>query len=170
MLGRAGELTIVDWLSDQGYRLLPIFENLLAQGKGPRTMDLFGETVTPDILSFRGGEMRWFEVKTKSRFTWYGRGGYWTTGLDERYYDHYRRVEMEWEIKVTLIFLHVLSDTWLPDMLKWGAPVSCPTGIYMADMKTPIDHFGSSKGTKMVYFALDRLLRVGDVPAEGGKL
>lgn len=132
--GQLGESLIAKWLRRQGWSILPAYEKEIDNGKGPRLFmavdALHDQLITPDLLCIKGREFRWLEAKHKTRFSWYGKGGYFVTGVDLRHFEHYCHVRDEIGLPVYLMFLHTDSRTWEPDVRKWNAPEWCDTGLY----------------------------------------
>lgn len=132
--GQLAESAIARWLRRRGWHVLPAYEKEIDNGKGPRLFMAEGtgvsELITPDLLALKDGRFHWVEAKHKSTFTWYGIGGYWTTGIDLRHWRDYQRVQTETGVPVYLFFLHRESRTRPDDISKWGAPEECPTGLF----------------------------------------
>lgn len=133
-VGQLGESMISHWLRNKGWHVLPAYEKEIDNGKGPRLFLASGgeasQLITPDLFAMRGGQFLWVEAKHKSTFTWYGKGRYWTTGIDKRHFADYARVQETTGIDVWLLFLHRDSTTRPDDVRKWGAPPECPTGLF----------------------------------------
>ena len=89
--GQLGESIIAQWLRSRGWHVLPAYEKEIDNGKGPRLFlaqgNRMSQLIVPDILGIRNGDFKWFEVKHKTRFTWYGKGKYFVTGIDKRHFD-----------------------------------------------------------------------------------
>jgi hypothetical protein len=133
-IGQLGESLIAHWLRNKGWHVLPAYEKEIDNGKGPRLFLATGndesELITPDLFVMKAGEFLWVEAKHKTTFTWYGKGNYWTTGVDKRHFADYVRVQRQTGIDVWLLFLHRESETRPDDIQKWGAPPECPTGLF----------------------------------------
>lgn len=175
--GQVGESRIAYWLRARGYHVLPIYEKEIDNGKGPRLFMAANspapQLIAPDMLIMREGVLMWIEAKHKRRFSWYGIGGYWVTGVDKRHYLDYIAVQERTTLPVWLMFLHTNSDTWHEDVRKWRAPKACPVGLYgnrLADLVNHISHDSDRHGTSgMVYWniaSLRLLASLDDVPDE----
>lgn len=138
-VGQMGESAIALWLRRRGWNVLPAYEKEIDNGKGPRLFMAQGsedrELITPDLLVMRDATFHWVEAKHKTTFTWYGIGGYWTTGIDLRHWQDYQRVQALTGIPVYLFFLHRDWRTRLEDVTKWGAEPTCPVGLFAGSVE-----------------------------------
>ena len=132
--GQLGESLIAQWLRRRGWHVLPAYEKEIDNGKGPRLFMASdtnkAQLIAPDLLAMRSGKFMWVEAKHKTRFSWYGIGGYWVTGVDRRHFEDYCAVTDDTGLDVWLLFLHRDSRAWPEDITKWGAPPMCPTGLF----------------------------------------
>lgn len=62
--------------------------------------------ITPDLLSWRGAESRWVEVKWKQRADQFRNGPWLVTGINRRHWNQYRKVQAETKTPVWLVFVH----------------------------------------------------------------
>lgn len=152
--GQVAESQIEAWLIRRcNFAILPVYEGG-RENKGPRFQTPKGAFILPDILAVRGQEVRWIEVKRKSRFSWYRVGGYWTTGIDKHHYAQYLQVSQMTSWPVYLLFLH--SE-------KYSAGRQCPTGLFGGELKAltaRIDHTSDRWGRGgMVYWRHETLTR-----------
>lgn len=139
--GKIAESHIATWLRRaRGWSVLPVYEQELAEGKGPQFFTPDSEVVAPDMLAMKGDQVRWIEAKRKTVFSWRGVGGYWETGIDLRHYHEYLRVADLHPWSVWLLFLHESSRTDPRDVERWGAPATCPTGLYGGTIAYLRDH------------------------------
>lgn len=158
--GQIGESIIAKWLRRRGWHVLPAYEKEIDNGKGPRLFTANGsastaQLVAPDILGIRSGSFKWFEAKHKTRFSWYGKGGYFVTGIDKRHFDDYCKVADVTGLPVWVLFLHTDSKTWPMDVEKWKAPPQCPTGLFGAEitkMSEQKSHQSDNHGTSGMYY------------------
>jgi len=165
--GQIGEGYIAMWLRKRGWNVLPVYEKEIDTGKGPRLFmaeaSRHKELIAPDLLAIKNGNFMWVEAKRKTRFSWYGNGNYWVTGIDKRHFSDYLQVRDETGIPIWLMFLHTEGVTWPNDVLRWGAPETCPTGLYGGEIKRlarpdAISHESDRHGpTGMLYWAYDTL-------------
>lgn len=132
--GQLGESLIAQWLRRRGWHVLPAYEKEIDNGKGPRLFMASdsgkAQLIAPDLLVMRSGKFLWVEAKHKTRFSWYGKGGYWVTGVDRRHFEDYCRVADSTDLDVWLLFLHRDNTAWAEDVTKWGAPSTCPVGLF----------------------------------------
>ena len=90
--GQLGESLISQWLQGRGHAVFPAYQIEHQTGKGPQLFAASGDLVLPDLLAFRAGEIKWFEAKHKTCFTWHRKSRRWTTGIDLRHYEEYQEV------------------------------------------------------------------------------
>ncbi|TXH15941.1 MAG: hypothetical protein E6R03_06390 [Hyphomicrobiaceae bacterium] len=125
-----GEGPIAAWLMSRGNSVLPVYEKEIDTGKGPQLFTSKAGFAAPDLLTFNKARGPIFvEAKYKTVFTWYRSRNVWTTGIDLRHYDEYKRVAEETGLPVWLLFFH---DRSTPDNkdLRWNCPLDSPTGLY----------------------------------------
>ena len=157
--GRLGELHIENWLRRAcRYNILSVYEGGRAN-KGPRLwMANDTELVLPDILAMRDKDTRWIEAKHKSRFSWYRKRGYWTTGIDIFYYDQYQKVAQKTQWPVYLLFLHKQE---MSDGRR------CPTGLFAGEinhlLKNESHRFNGYGKGGMVYWRDSTLKRIATI-------
>lgn len=153
--GQVAEFQVETWLiRRRQFSILPVYEGG-RENKGPRFFAPKERIlIAPDILAIRGRDVRWIEVKRKSRFSWYRIGGYWTTGIDLHHYSQYVRVSEISLWPVYLLFLH-------SDNVSEGR--RCPTGLFGGELKelgAKIDHTSGRWGKGgMVYWRYETLQR-----------
>lgn len=167
--GQIGEGYIAMWLRRKGWHILPVYETEIDTGKGPR---LFmaqkyskHELIAPDLLAIKADKFVWVEAKRKSRFSWYGRGQHWCTGIDKRHFIDYCAVESELHLPVWLMFLHTESDTWATDVERWAAPPTCPVGLYGQVLRKlrEIGRESDKYASGMVYWNIKDLKRLAQL-------
>lgn len=175
--GRIVEGDISQWLVHaQGWTLLPPYEIEIPSGKGPRLFTPNGELIVPDLLGMRYKgrkfQLKWWECKGKSRFTWRWKDAKaWQTGIDLRHYLDYQQVQKD-TFEVFLLFLHTCSSPSKYD-LEHGSPVTCPTGLYGRPLSYLMEHEhhkdsynNGSRDCPMVYWNesdLERLASLDEV-------
>lgn len=173
-VGQLGESAISRWLRGRGWHILPAYEKEIGTGKGPRLFMATGgpseELITPDLLAMRGGQFFWVEAKHKSVFSWYGKGHYWTTGVDRRHFADYLQVQERTDIPVWLMFLHRQSAPWPQDLQRWtDCPRTCPTGLFgeqLATLAQSKSHESDRHGRSgMVYWNVATLKRLSSIEA-----
>lgn len=157
-LGKVAEGQIATWLRrSQEWTVLPVYELEQDTGKGPRLFRPMDELIAPDMLAMRGTDVRWIEAKCKTRFSWWGKAGYFETGIDRRHYEDYLCLSRETPHQVWLLFLHTSDETWENDVVKWGAPERCPVGLFggtVPYLDRHISHTDDRHGPSgMVYWA-----------------
>lgn len=171
-VGQLGESLIAQWLRAKGWHVLPAYEKEIDNGKGPRLFLATGseasELITPDLFIMKAGQFLWVEAKHKTTFTWYGKGGYWTTGVDRRHFADYVRVQGETAVDVWLLFLHRECITRPDDVRKWGAPPECPTGLFGRNINFLNSHQSHESPdwgpSGMIYWRpFDHLLKIAEL-------
>ncbi len=125
--GRIGESQIGRWLNARGNCVLPVYEIEIPHGKGPRFHTPAGTFIAPDFFIIPS--MTWVEAKHKTAFTWHRLTERWTTGIDLRHYENYKRTQEESGRRVWLLFLHRCSTPDAPD-IEAGCPPACLTGLF----------------------------------------
>ena len=104
--GKAGESAIACWLRSIGRCVIPVYEKIIDEGKGPQLFLPDCELIAPDLLSVIGPKISWVEAKHKSAFSVYRNSGKLTTGIDLRHYLDYLEVAQRTPWPVWLLFLH----------------------------------------------------------------
>lgn len=136
--GQVGESRIACWMRKRQWAVMPVYDVEVETGKGPRLFAPSGPLIAPDMFAFKMDDTKtayWVEAKHKTRFSWYGIKERWVTGIDQRHYEDYCRVDAETPWPVWLMFLHTVSETWPADIAKWGAPTECPVGLFGGPLK-----------------------------------
>lgn len=157
--GLAAESAIARWLMRQhGYSVLPVYEKVVAEGKGPQLFTPGGEYIAPDLFAFKQQDGRpvvmWIEAKHKTAFTWHRITGRWVTGIDLKHYEHYCMVDdlMPWP--VWLLFLHEGGQAK-------DSPADSPSGLFgrrLNELRQCENHRHSNYGRSgMVYWAVESL-------------
>ena len=105
--GKAGESYISKWaICVKKYSMLPVYEKIIDDGKGPQLFTPDESLVAPDFLAFTKSDVIWIEAKHKEAFTWWRKGQVFETGIDLRHYLDYIKVSKNSGKKVWLLFLH----------------------------------------------------------------
>lgn len=156
-IGQLGESLIAQWLRRLGWNVLPAYEKEIDNGKGPRLFTAHNtQLVSPDLFIMRRQSFMWVEAKHKTRFSWYGIGGYFVTGIDIRHFEDYCKVADTTELPVWLLFLHREAATWPDDIRKRNAPPTCPVGLFGQDinvLRSKCSHRSDKHGPSgMVYW------------------
>lgn len=131
--GQIGEGEIARWLMSRGWSVLPVYEKEFHTGKGPVLFSASNHLIAPDMLTFKGNDVKWIEAKTKSGFTWHRISHAWVTGIDLRHYKDYLSILETSPWPVWLLFLHLnnrgAKDT--PTELVGKSPV----GLFGNDLR-----------------------------------
>lgn len=158
--GQMGESLISRWLQSRGHAVFPAYQVEHQTGKGPQLFAASGDLVLPDLLTFRGGKVHWFEAKHKTCFTWHRISGKWTTGIDLRHYCEYQEVALRTSLPVWILFWHPMAEPSDADKAH-GCPPRCPTGLFGKDITVLArceSHRSDRHGRSgMVYWAHDAL-------------
>lgn len=169
-MGQVGESVISRWLQARGHSVFPAYQVEKQTGKGPQLFCQSKNLVLPDLLTFRNGEIRWFEAKHKTCFTWHRITRRWVTGIDLRHYDEYREVAEKTKLPVWLLFWHPQSKPDDRD-LAHNCPTECPTGLFGNDLnvlrKTENHRHENWGRSGMVYWAEAALKKIADVSEVG---
>lgn len=107
-VGKTGESLIARYFLNRGYSVLPVYEVLPGQYKGPVLYTSSGNMlVSPDMMVMGKGKIFWVEAKHKSAFTWHRISQSWNTGIDLHHYEQYLAIQaLHQEIPIWLLFLH----------------------------------------------------------------
>lgn len=155
--GVAGESHIARWLRRRGSSVLPVYEKIVDEGKGPQVYLPAGtQLVAPDMLTFKGKSAQWIEAKRKQAFSYHRKTGKLTTGIDLRHYLDYCEVDDVSPWPVYLLFLH--SGAMANGE---GQPDDTPSGLYgnaLSYLRKNENHRSDKWGKGgMVYWAIESL-------------
>ena len=152
--GIAGESQIARWLRGRGFSVLPVYEKLVDEGKGPQLYLPEGSVIAPDLFIFNKENILWVEAKHKTAFTWHRLTQRWVTGIDLRHYEDYCRVNDETPWDVWLLFLHEGGQAK-------DSPPNSPAGLFgnaLNYLRHHENHRHKNWGrTGMVYWARENL-------------
>lgn len=150
-MGKTAESDIARWLIKRGQSVLPVYEKIIDEGKGPQLFTGGEGLIAPDMLAICKGKVLWIEAKHKTGFAFYRKGNKFVTGIDLRHYLDYLRVAAITELPIYLLFLHdggVVKDS----------PPG-PSGLYgnyLSVLSQREDHRSGKWGKSgMVYWARD---------------
>ena len=155
--GVAGESVIARWLRSRGNAVLPAYEKLLDDAKGPRVFMTSGTLVSPDFLAWNAGkQVFWIEAKHKNGFTWHRGTREFVTGIDLPHYNDYCRINDESPWPVWLLFLHEGGQA------KDSPP--SPAGLYansLTYLREHIHHTHANGGKRgMIYWSIQHLIKL----------
>jgi len=157
--GKVGESKIAQWLLGRGYSVLPVYEKEMHTGKGPVLYSGPAHLIAPDMLAYKGGNVKWIEAKTKSGFTWHRISQRWVTGIDLRHYRDYLRVAESSPWPIWILFLHLDPHGAKDTPMEYAG--KSPTGLFGNDLSLLSkneNHRHSHWGTSgMVYWARESL-------------
>lgn len=150
-VGKAGESLIAQWLIGRGFSVLPVYEKIIDEGKGPQLYTASGGMIAPDLLALRNDEIMWIEAKHKTAFSWHRITNRWVTGIDLRHYEEYLKVLETTSIPVWLLFLHRGGQAK-------DSPANSPKGLFGNDLNILSEHENHRHAnwgrSGMVYWAL----------------
>ena len=124
--GRAGESAIARWLIGRGCSILPVYEKIINEGKGPQLFTGAGELIAPDLVCITNKKCIFVEAKHKTAFSWHRNTGRFVTGIDLIHYESYQGVRTTTGLPVWLLFLQ-----------RGGQAVdspSSPAGLFGGDL------------------------------------
>jgi len=155
--GQAGESAIALWLRSRGNTVLPVYEKIIDEGKGPQLYTPDKEVIAPDLFVFGDGKAFWIEAKHKTAFTWHRITERWCTGIDLRHYGEYCIVDDETPWPVWLLFLHEGGQAK-------DSPPDSPQGLFgntLEYLRQHENHRHANWGRSgMVYWALETLTKL----------
>ena len=153
-VGRAGESLVAAWLRSRGNTILPVYEKIIEDGKGPQLFLPDKLLIAPDFFVFNHDRAMWIEAKTKTAFTKYRKTGKWVTGIDLRHYEHYLEVDKVTPWNVWLLFLQLGGQAK-------DSPPNSPAGLFgnpLEYLSRHESHRHSNGGPSgMVYWAMEDL-------------
>lgn len=160
-MGRAGETEIARWLRAHGFHILPIYEVLHGNYKGPTLYSADGRTIiAPDLLAFSGKKIIWFEAKHKTAFSWHRITQRFVTGIDIHHYEQYQQISNLVDWPIWLLFLHQGGKAK-------DSPES-PAGLFGNELSVLMNtenHRHKNHGKSgMVYWAVDALIKISEYP------
>lgn len=148
--GKAGESAIACWLRQQGFSVLPVYEKLIDEGKGPQLYMPDKNLIAPDLFVFGKGKAFWIEAKRKTAFSWHRITSRWVTGIDLRHYADYCEIDDSTPWPVWLLFLHEGGQAK-------DSPPDSPQGLFgetLMKLRKCENHRSDRWGrTGMVYWA-----------------
>ena len=147
--GQAGESSVARWLRKRGNTVLPVYEKVIDEGKGPQLFTPTEQLIAPDMFVFQGAKALWVEAKRKTAFTWHRNTQRWTTGIDLRHYLDYLKVDDSTPWPVWLFFLQENGTAK-------DSPPGCPTGLFantLDFLRTHENHRSARHARGMVYWS-----------------
>ena len=134
--------------------MLPVYEKVINNGKGPRLFTPIGELIAPDLVVFKHDGIFWVEAKHKEAFSWHRNTNRWTTGIDLHHYREYQEVARVVKYPVWLLFLHRGGQAR-------DSPAVSPSGLYGNDLAYLVKHESHTSPNwgrhGMVYWAIQDL-------------
>lgn len=158
--GRAAESDIAIWLRSRGNTVMPVYEKIIDDGKGPQVYSPSEAMIAPDLLTWKKNSVTWIEAKHKTAFSWHRLTGRWVTGIDLRHYQHYLSILKTTPWPVWLLFLHEGGSA--KDSIE-----TSPSGLFGNDLSVLSDHENhrSDKWGRsgMVYWAIEWLKQLATI-------
>lgn len=158
--GEAGENLIARWMRSRGFAVLPIYEKIIDDGKGPRLYLPDNVVIAPDFFVFRGQTCLWIEAKHKTAFTWHRITRRFVTGIDLHHYDHYCLVDEATPWPVWLLFLHDGGQAK-------DSPSNTPAGLFgrkLSRLRQCENHRHANWGRHgMVYWSIQSLHKLAEL-------
>ena len=158
--GRAGESAIANWLRKRGHAVLPVYEKIIDEGKGPQLYMPDRALIAPDLFVFGAQKAFWIEAKHKTAFTWHRISQRWVTGIDLCHYADYCMVDDNTPWPVWLFFLHEGGQAK-------DSPADSPAGLFgnpLHYLRKHENHRHMNWGRSgMVYWAYETLRRIASL-------
>jgi hypothetical protein len=162
--GAVGETALTKWLNSKGWSVLPAYEKVENDNKGPRIFSPDGQIISPDLLAFQDERAIWVEAKTKSAFTWHRNTSTWVTGIDRHHYKEYLRIGKYSHWPLWILFIQESG-------VAKDSPEGSPTGLFGGEinmLSQNIHHEHANWGRHgMVYWGtppLRRICGLGGIP------
>lgn len=138
--GRTGEQRVAEFLQQRGFYVIPSYDySGEDNNKAPKLQGKQTAYVIPDLDVCRAGLRRWVEVKTKSEATLWRKTNQLQHGIDERHFNAYLAVQQETGSDVHLAVFEL-------------TPREVVLIASLERLAASIDHRGTSKGAKMIYW------------------
>jgi hypothetical protein len=156
--GKAGETLISMWMQSRGWAVMPVYEKIANENKGPQVFCATGNLIAPDLFVFNTKKAIWVEAKHKNAFSWHRITQKWVTGIDRRHYNDYLVVSNMSAFPLWLLFLHCGGAAKDSDV--------SPSGLYGNDIKflsNNINHESERWGySGMIYWGINSLIKLAD--------
>jgi hypothetical protein len=156
--GHIAECQISRFLIKKNWGVIPAYEKLLKDQKGPRIFPSFQKEpyISPDLLIYKGQEVYWAECKNKTGVPYNRHRSIFTTGIDKVHFENYLKVDKETPWKVYVFFLH-------GDEVLEGTPEGCvpPSGLFtqwIGNLKLTINH--ECEKNAMIYWDCSVLIKL----------
>jgi hypothetical protein len=153
--GAAGETAIARWIRSRGAYVLPVYEKIIEEGKGPQLFGPAGSLIAPDLMVIKSTGFYWVEAKHKSGFSWNRQRGIFVTGIDLKHYENYLKVAEVLNRPVWLLFLQAGMPT------KDCPYTETPKGLYgeeISKLRQKESHRSDKYGPSgMVYWDIKSL-------------
>jgi len=158
--GKTAETAIAAWLRSKNYSVLPVYEKVIDEGKGPQVfLPNNVSLIAPDLLAFKTEKAIWIEAKHKTAFSWHRITNRWVTGIDLRHYIDYCKIDDLTPWPVWLLFLHRGGQAK-------DSPPNSPSGLFgnvLSKLRRMENHRHGNWGrTGMVYWAIDSLIKLAE--------
>lgn len=123
--GKAGESLISKWLIRRSIHVLPIYEKIVDEFKGPVLFSFDELLIAPDLFCFNTDKHKvfWVEAKHKTAFSWYRKTRTWTTGIDTHHFGQYLKIRELLQYPIYLMFLQQGGHAK-------DSPETSPSGLY----------------------------------------
>jgi hypothetical protein len=152
--GEAGESLIAKWLRSRGNTVLPVYEKILDNGKGPRLFLPEKVLIAPDLFVYKTKDAYWVEAKRKTAFSWHRISQQWVTGIDLHHYSHYCELDEQSPFPVWLLFLQEGGGAK-------DSPQNSPAGLFgskLSYLRQNENHRHTNHGKGgMVYWSINSL-------------
>lgn len=152
--GKTAESAIARWLLSKGFSILPVYEKLGNEYKGPTLTTPSGSLIATDMLVYRANNILWVEAKHKTAFSWHRITDRWVTGIDLCHYQDYLQIAKQSPWPVWLLFLHEGGQAK-------DSPANSPAGLFgnnIEILRVCENHRHTKWGNGgMVYWAVDSL-------------
>lgn len=155
-LGQWGEREVRRKFEREGWFVVPV--HLIEHEGAPGLTQALRKFVLPDLQVAGGAEMRWVEVKTKTRAAFYQKTGQWRHGIALRHWNDYLDVCAESGLPGYLAIVQLDPRMLLLGRFDW---------IGVDAQKNYLT--STSHGEEMIFFNVDRFDRlrlVDDEPWE----
>ena len=157
-IGKTGESLISTFFKKKGYSILPVYELINQEFKGPQVFSNSGNFIAPDMIIFKKKKSIWIECKYKTAFSWYRKKQIWTTGIDKKCFLDYCKIAELSPFPVWIFFLQ-MGGTAKDSPKSDSGLFAQKTDI----LKDNIDHESNNWAKGMIYWNKDLLIKIASI-------
>jgi hypothetical protein len=104
-LGAKGETWVNNFLRGLGYSCIDLSN--ISNGGAPMLIGIMQNTILPDTLTVKNGDLGFIEIKTKSHPTYWKGTDEWNHGIEDRLWQEYNKIQSETGKTVSIAILQL---------------------------------------------------------------